>query len=192
MPYSLTMKYRIFDLILASVATIVFFIPFWIIFVLVKLTSPGPAIHWSKRVGRNNIIFLMPKFRTMRTDTPQVATHLLDGKNFLTPIGGFLRKTSLDEITQLISVLKGDMSLVGPRPALFNQYDLIELRTKHGVHTLLPGVTGWAQINGRDELSIPDKVQFDLFYLTNKSIFLYFKIILMTVCNVILRKNISH
>lgn len=186
------MKYRIFDLILAGFASIIFFIPFWVVVFLVKITSKGPAIHWSKRVGKNNVIFLMPKFRTMRTDTPQVATHLLDGKSYLTPIGGFLRKTSLDEIPQLISVIKGEMSLVGPRPALFNQYDLIEFRTKHGVHTLNPGVTGWAQINGRDELSIPEKVEYDKFYLENRSLTLDIKIIFLTVGKVLLRKGIVH
>lgn len=186
------MKYRLLDLFLGLIAGIIFFIPFWIIVVLVKITSPGPAIHWSKRIGKNNQIFLMPKFRTMRIDTPQVATHLLDGKSYLTPIGGFLRKSSLDEIPQLISVLKGDMSLVGPRPALFNQYDLMELRTKHGVHTLLPGVTGWAQINGRDELSIPEKVEFDADYLRRKSLGFDIKIIFLTALKVVLRKGISH
>lgn len=186
------MKYRLLDLFLATVASIIFFIPFWIILIFVKLTSPGPAIHWSKRIGKNNQIFLMPKFRTMRIDTPQVATHLLEGKSYLTPIGGFLRKSSLDEIPQLISVLKGDMSLVGPRPALFNQYDLMELRTKHGVHTLLPGVTGWAQINGRDELSIPEKVKYDADYLKKKSLSFDLKIIFLTALKVVLRKGISH
>lgn len=186
------MKYRLLDLFLGLIAGIIFFIPFWIIVVLVKITSPGPAIHWSKRIGKNNQIFLMPKFRTMRIDTPQVATHLLDGKSYLTPIGGFLRKSSLDEIPQLISVIKGDMSLVGPRPALFNQYDLMELRTKHGVHTLLPGVTGWAQINGRDELSIPEKVEFDADYLKRKSLGFDIKIIFLTALKVVLRKGISH
>ncbi len=186
------MKYRLLDLFLGLIAGIIFFIPFWIIVVLVKITSPGPAIHWSKRIGKNNQIFLMPKFRTMRIDTPQVATHLLDGKSYLTPIGGFLRKSSLDEIPQLISVIKGDMSLVGPRPALFNQYDLMELRTKHGVHTLLPGVTGWAQINGRDELSIPEKVEFDADYLRRKSLGFDIKIIFLTALKVVLRKGISH
>lgn len=186
------MKYRIFDLVITSFALIVFFVPFWIIVIFVKLTSKGPAIHWSKRIGKNNNIFLMPKFRTMRIDTPQVATHLLDGKSYLTPIGGFLRKTSLDEIPQIISVLKGDMSLVGPRPALFNQDDLIEYRTQVGVHTLKPGVTGWAQINGRDELAIPKKVELDKYYLENKSLLLDFKILILTVVKVVLRKGIIH
>jgi O-antigen biosynthesis protein WbqP len=186
------MKYRIFDLVLASVATIILFVPFWVIYLLIRLTSPGPALHWSKRIGKNNLTFLMPKFRTMRIDTPQLATHLLDGKSFLTSIGGFLRKTSLDEIPQLISVLKGDMALVGPRPALFNQDDLKELRTKYNVQTLLPGVTGWAQINGRDELSIPDKVSFDVEYLKNKSLWFDFKILLLTVLKVLMRKGVTH
>lgn len=192
MPYLAPMKYRLLDLFLGTVAAVIFFLPFWIIVLLVKITSPGPAIHWSKRVGKNNHIFLMPKFRTMQMNTPQVATHLLNGKSYLTPIGGFLRKTSLDEIPQLISVLKGDMSLVGPRPALFNQYDLIELRTKHGVHTLLPGVTGWAQVNGRDELSISEKVKFDTDYLKKKSLSMHFKILTLTALRVVLRNNISH
>lgn len=192
MPYLAPMKYRILDLFLGAIAATIFFLPFWIIALLVKITSPGPAIHWSKRIGKNNVIFLMPKFRTMQMNTPQVATHLLNGKSYLTPIGGFLRKTSLDEIPQLISVLKGDMSLVGPRPALFNQYDLIELRTKHGVHTLLPGVTGWAQVNGRDELSISEKVKFDTDYLKKKSLSMNFKILTLTALKVVLRNNISH
>lgn len=186
------MKYRIFDLLLATAATIILFVPFWIIVIFIKLTSKGPAIHWSKRIGKNNKLFLMPKFRTMRIDTPQVATHLLDGKSYLTPVGGFLRKTSLDEIPQLISVLKGDMSLVGPRPALFNQYDLMELRTKNGVHTLLPGVTGWAQVNGRDALPIPVKVEFDKEYLDKRSILFDIKIIFLTAYKVISRSEISH
>lgn len=186
------MKYRIFDLILASFAAIILLIPFLVIALAIKLTSKGPAIHWSKRVGKNNIIFLMPKFRTMRIDTPQLATHLLDGQNYLTPIGGFLRKTSLDEIPQLISVLKGEMSLVGPRPALFNQEDLIALRTQRNVHMLLPGVTGWAQINGRDEISIPLKVKLDATYFEKRSLMFNCKIIFLTILKVILRKNIVH
>ncbi len=192
MPYFFPMIYRILDLIFALIASVIFFLPFWVIVVLVKLTSKGPAIHWSKRIGKNNQIFLMPKFRTMRIDTPQVATHLLDGKNYLTPIGSFLRKSSLDEIPQLISVLRGDMSIVGPRPALFNQYDLIELRTKAGVHVLAPGVTGWAQINGRDEISIKEKVKYDLEYFDKKSIAFDLKIVFLTAYKVLLRKNISH
>lgn len=184
---------RAVNIILSSIALIIFGIPFFIIWVLIRVTSPGNAVHWSKRIGKNNEIFLMPKFRTMRIDTPQVATHLLnDGKNYITPIGSFLRKTSLDELPQLWSVLKGDMSLVGPRPALFNQYDLMELRTKAGVHTLVPGVTGWAQINGRDELSSEEKVKFDKEYLERRSVMFDLKIIFMTAFKVLLRKGISH
>lgn len=171
---------------------VIFFVPFLIICVLVKVTSPGPAIHWSKRIGKDNKIFLMPKFRTMRINTPQVATHLLKGEQFLTPIGSFLRKSSLDELPQLWSVFIGDMNLVGPRPALFNQDDLKELRTSLGVHTIAPGVTGWAQINGRDELPIPEKVKFDKYYLENRSVIFDFKIILLTIYKVIKRSNIQH
>ena len=169
---------RLFDLILALVLLIIITIPFLVISLAVKLTSKGPIFHLSKRIGRNNQIFVMPKFRSMKADTPQLATHLLSSpRDFLTPIGGFLRKTSLDELPQILSVIKGDMSFVGPRPALFNQDDLKELRTKCGVHLLSPGITGWAQINGRDELPIPIKVQLDEFYLKNQSLFLDLKII---------------
>ena len=187
------MTIRIFNILSTLIAMLIFSIPFCIIWLLVRLTSPGPAIHWSKRIGINNSIFLMPKFRTMRIDTPQVATHLLsDGQKWLTPIGTFLRKSSLDELPQLWSVLKGDMSLVGPRPALFNQYDLRDLRTAHGVHLLHPGVTGWAQINGRDELSIEEKVVFDSEYKKKRSLAFDIKIIFLTIYKVVLRKNISH
>lgn len=186
------MTIRAFNIIVSLLAMVFFFIPFCIVWILVRVTSPGPAIHWSKRVGRGNAIFLMPKFRTMRIDTPQVATHLLDGKSFLTPIGSFLRKSSLDELPQLWSVFKGDMCLVGPRPALYNQDDLVELRTKANVHTLSPGVTGWAQINGRDELSIPDKVTYDKYYLDHRSFFFDLKIIFLTVYKVVRRSGISH
>jgi len=187
------MTIRIFNVFTTLVAMIIFSIPFIVVWLLVKLTSPGPAIHWSKRIGKNNTIFLMPKFRTMRIETPQLATHLLgDGKKYLSPIGSMLRKTSLDEIPQLWSVLKGDMSLVGPRPALFNQYDLMELRTKHNVHTIPPGVTGWAQINGRDELSIEEKVVYDKEYYERRSLFFDIKIIFLTVYKVLMRANISH
>jgi O-antigen biosynthesis protein WbqP len=159
----------------------------------VKLTSKGPAIYWSDRVGRDNTLFRMPKFRSMRTETPAVATHLLtDTTAWLTPIGGFLRKSSLDELPQLWSILVGDMSIVGPRPALFNQDDLIALRTEHGVHTLRPGLTGWAQVNGRDELPIPDKVRLDVFYLENRSFGLDLKTIWMTVGKVLRARDISH
>lgn len=187
------MLIRFFNILLSFLGILVLFIPFIVITLLVRLTSKGPAIHWSKRIGKNNIIFKMPKFRTMRIDTPQVATHMLkNGQNFLTPIGGFLRKSSLDEIPQLWSVLIGDMNLVGPRPALYNQDDLKELRTKQGIHNIAPGITGWAQINGRDELPIPVKVQFDKEYLDRRSILFDLKIIFLTIYKVILRADISH
>jgi O-antigen biosynthesis protein WbqP len=159
----------------------------------VRLTSRGPAIYWSDRVGRHNLIFRMPKFRTMRTDTPAVATHLLgDPKRYLTPIGSFLRKSSLDELPQLWSILKGDMSLVGPRPALYNQHDLIALRSEKKVDTLVPGLTGWAQINGRDELPIPDKVALDAYYLAHHSFLLDLRILFLTFFKVIKRDGITH
>jgi O-antigen biosynthesis protein WbqP len=155
---------RLLDLSLGLAAAVVFFIPLLILALLVKLTSKGPVLYWSDRVGRNNRIFSMPKLRTMRVDTPVVATHLLDNPaNYLTPIGGFLRKSSLDELPQLWSIVRGDMSIVGPRPALFNQQNLIEMRTEKGIHTLRPGLTGWAQVNGRDELPLPQKVALDAF-----------------------------
>jgi len=161
--------------------------------IIVSLTSPGPAIYWSDRVGQRNRIFKMPKFRTMRIDTPAVATHLLsDPEKALTPIGSFLRRTSLDELPQLWSILKGDMSFVGPRPALFSQYDLIALRTQYGVDALVPGLTGWAQVNGRDALPIADKVEFDLQYLQNRSFGMDMKILYMTFVKVIHRSGISH
>lgn len=159
---------------------------------LIKLTSHGPVIFWSDRVGMNNKIFKMPKFRTMRVDTPQVATHLLTEKSYLTSIGSLLRKTSLDELPQIYSVLMGDMALVGPRPALFNQDDLIALRTKNGINKLRPGITGWAQVNGRDEISIEMKVQYEIEYLKKRSIFFDFKILIMTFFKVILRADVSH
>ena len=160
---------------------------------LVKMTSNGPVLYWSRRVGRDNKIFRMPKFRTMRTDTPDVATHLLgDPDEFLTLIGNFLRKSSLDELPQLLNILKGDMSFVGPRPALFNQDDLIELRTEKGVHVLSPGLTGWAQINGRDELPIPVKVEFDEFYLKNRSFAFDMRIILQTFIKVFKCEGVRH
>jgi len=164
-----------------------------VIAVFVRLTSKGPALYWSDRVGVNNKIFKMPKFRTMRIDTPVMATHLLkDPDAYLTSIGSFLRKTSLDELPQLWSVLKGDMSFVGPRPALFNQDDLIALRTEKGVHRLIPGITGWAQINGRDELPIPVKVSFDEYYLHHRSLVLDIKIIFLTLFKVIRREGVRH
>lgn len=184
---------RSFDLFLALIASILLFIPIIIVALLVKFTSVGPVIYWSDRVGRHNKIFKMPKFRTMRTDTPAVATHLLpDPKKFLTPLGSFLRKSSLDELPQLWSIIVGDMSFVGPRPALFNQDDLIAMRTEHGVDELLPGLTGWAQINGRDELPIPEKVKLDVDYLRQRSFFLDIKIIYLTFLKVVRRDDITH
>lgn len=182
---------RAVDLSLAIVAAMILALPMLVIAALVRWTSPGPALYWSRRVGRNNQIFLMPKFRSMRTDTPQLATHLLtDSDKWITPIGKLLRVTSLDEIPQLYNILRGDMSIVGPRPALFNQDDLIALRTTCGVSEILPGLTGWAQINGRDELSIPDKVKLDEFYLHNQSLMLDLKIVLLTFFKVLRRDGI--
>jgi O-antigen biosynthesis protein WbqP len=184
---------RFIDLILCLVALIILIIPIIIIAILVRCSSKGPSIYWSKRVGLDNNIFLMPKFRTMQIDTPAVATHLMkDSSVFLTPIGGILRKFSLDEIPQLYSILKGDMSFVGPRPALFNQDDLISLRKEKGIDKLTPGVTGWAQINGRDSLSIPDKVNLDFEYLNKQSILFDFLIIKSTIVKVIGKNDISH
>ncbi len=163
---------RIFDLTLAGFLLCFLSIPILVVGLMVKLTSKGPVLYWSDRVGINNTIFRMPKFRTMRINTPAVATHLMKNSDvYLTPIGSFLRKFSLDELPQLYSVLKGDISFVGPRPALYNQDDLIELRTKKGIDKLIPGITGWAQVNGRDELPIPIKVEFDEYYLKNRSFF---------------------
>lgn len=184
---------RLFNILLSLIAGTLLLIPFLIVCILVKLTSEGPIIHWSKRIGKNNKIFLMPKFRTMKINTPQVATHLLqNGTNYLTPIGSFLRKSSLDEVPQIWSVIVGDMNFVGPRPALFNQDDLMELRTQLGVHKIAPGVTGWAQINGRDELPIPEKVKFDKEYLEKRSIWFDLKILFLTVYKVVRRSNIQH
>lgn len=184
---------RIFDVFLAVLATFFLLVPILGVAILVRLTSKGPALYWSNRVGRHNKTFQMPKFRSMRVDTPTVATHLLaDPKVYLTPIGSFLRKSSLDELPQLWSILVGDMSFVGPRPALFNQFDLIELRTQRGVHELLPGLTGWAQVNGRDEIPIPDKVKLDAAYLHSRSIWFDTRILWMTLIKVINRDNVSH
>jgi len=184
---------RTFDFTTALILLLLFSFPIFIIALLVKLTSRGPVLYWSDRVGKGNTIFKMPKFRTMKVDTPAVATHLLDDPDrFLTPIGKFLRKSSLDELPQLLSIIRGDMSFVGPRPALFNQDDLVELRTKKGIHVLTPGLTGWAQINGRDDIPIPAKVQFDEYYLKNMSFFFDFKILLMTFIKVIRKENVSH
>jgi O-antigen biosynthesis protein WbqP len=184
---------RCFDLFLALLALTVLVWPMLLVALAVRLTSQGPALYWSDRVGKDNAIFKMPKFRSMRTDAPAVATHLLDKPEaWLTPIGSFIRKTSLDELPQLWCILKGDMSFVGPRPALFNQHDLIDLRTQQGVHQLVPGLTGWAQINGRDELSIPEKVGFDATYLRTKSLAIDIKIIWRTFTQVLRSKGISH
>ncbi|WP_442761781.1 sugar transferase [Malikia spinosa] len=184
---------RIFDLTLALCAAMILTLPIALVAIAVRLTSPGPALYWSNRVGRNNQIFRMPKFRSMRVGTPAVATHLLtDPKAHLTPIGSFLRKSSLDELPQLWSILVGDMSFVGPRPALFNQDDLIALRTECGVHQLVPGLTGWAQVNGRDELPIPQKVALDAEYLKNQSLWLDIKILWLTFIKVLRSDGVTH
>lgn len=184
---------RLFDLLLALSAGFFLLIPIVIVALVVRLTSPGPVLYWSDRVGRDNRIFKMPKFRSMRVNTPAVATHLLaDPASFLTPVGSFLRKSSLDELPQLWSILKGDMSFVGPRPALFNQDDLIALRTEKGVHHLVPGLTGWAQINGRDELPIPQKVALDEDYLHKKSFGFDLWIVWLTFLRVLRRDGVSH
>lgn len=184
---------RLFDIFFVVCSISVLWLPLLVVAVLVKLTSKGPILYWSDRVGKDNKIFQMPKFRTMRTDTPAVATHLLqDPSKHLTSIGGILRKSSLDEMPQLWSILKGDMSIVGPRPALFNQHDLIELRTNSGVSQLLPGLTGLAQIKGRDNLSIPEKVVFDIEYLKNQSFLLDLKIIFLTFVKIVRRADVSH
>ena len=184
---------RIFDLILAIFIFLILLISLLIIAVLIIATSKGPALYWSERVGKNNKIFKMPKFRSMLTNTPAVATHLLDNPgSYLSPIGDFLRRSSLDELPQLFSVLKGDMSFVGPRPALFNQDDLIALRKEKSADKLLPGITGWAQVNGRDELSIPDKVVLDVEYLNRKSFWFDVKILWMTFLKVVKRDGVSH
>ncbi len=184
---------RLADLILALIAATILSIPFIIVALMVRFTSTGPVIYWSNRVGRYNKIFRMPKFRTMRVDTPAVATHLLSNPDqYLTPVGSFLRKSSLDELPQLWSILVGDMSFVGPRPALYNQDDLIALRTEKNVHTIVPGLTGWAQINGRDELPIPQKVELDAYYLQHQSLFLDIKILFLTFFKVIKRDGVTH
>jgi O-antigen biosynthesis protein WbqP len=184
---------RLFDLAVALVAAVFLALPIVITALAVRLTSPGPVLYWSDRVGRHNRIFKMPKFRSMRIDTPAVATHLLQNpEQWLTPMGSFLRKSSLDELPQLWSILKGDMSFVGPRPALFNQDDLIALRSEQGVHELVPGLTGWAQVNGRDELPIPQKVQLDVEYLERRSLLFDIKILWMTALKVLARDGVSH
>mgnify|MGYP001617992646 CR=1 FL=1 len=184
---------RLFDFTMSLFLLVVFSLPMLLVAFIVKVTSKGPVLYWSDRVGKNNTIFKMPKFRTMKIETPAVATHLLSNPDlYLTPIGKFLRKSSMDELPQLISILRGDMSFVGPRPALFNQDDLIELRTQKGVHLLTPGLTGWAQINGRDELPIPVKVEFDEYYLMHRSVLFDLKIILFTALKVVRREGVMH
>jgi O-antigen biosynthesis protein WbqP len=184
---------RLFDFLLALLLLVLLALPFGLLAVAIKLSSRGPVLYWSDRVGRGNRIFTMPKFRSMRTDTPAVATHLLTSpEQYLTPIGSFLRKTSLDELPQLWSILCGHMSFVGPRPALFNQHDLIALRTQHGVDQLVPGLTGWAQINGRDELSIADKVGFDAQYLHARSLHLDMQILWKTFTKVYKSEGVTH
>lgn len=184
---------RVLDLTLALMVAAVLALALLLVALAVKVTSPGPALYWSARVGRHNAIFRMPKFRSMCIDTPAVATHLLDKpEQYLTPIGSFLRKSSLDELPQLWSILKGDMSFVGPRPALFNQHDLIALRTERGIDALLPGLTGWAQINGRDELPIPTKVEMDTYYLQHRSLRLDLVILWRTALKVLRRDGVAH
>ena len=184
---------RLFDLFLAAACAVCMLIPIMVVVILVRVTSPGPVLYWSDRVGRRNRIFRMPKFRSMRVGTPAVATHLLQNPgSYLTPIGTFLRKSSLDELPQLWSILKGDMSFVGPRPALFNQEDLVAQRTALGVDHLVPGLTGWAQVNGRDELPIPDKVALDAEYLHRQSFWMDIRIIILTAIRVLRRDNVKH
>jgi len=184
---------RLFDLAMCLGALVLCALPLLVVALLVRLTSPGPVLYWSDRVGRYNRTFRMPKFRSMRVGTPALATHLLDDPaRYLTPIGSFLRRSSLDELPQLWSILVGHMSFVGPRPALFNQDDLIALRTEQGVHKLVPGLTGWAQINGRDELPIPEKVKLDLEYLHRRSLWFDLRILWLTVVKVFRRDGVSH
>ena len=184
---------RCFDILLGSIALLALFAVLSLVAIAVKLTSSGNLLYWSQRIGKDNTVFLMPKFRTMRSDTPVVATHLLTNPDaYLTPVGKFLRTTSLDELPQLYSILMGHMSFVGPRPALFNQDDLIELRTRAGVHVLTPGLTGWAQVNGRDELPIPEKVELDKVYLQKQSWFFDLQILLLTFVKVVRREGVVH
>ena len=184
---------RLFDIIAALDLLLLLGIPMLLLTALIRLTSKGPALYWSDRVGINNHIFKMPKFRSMRVDAPQLATHLFEKpEQYLTPIGGFLRRSSLDELPQLFSIIKGDISFVGPRPALFNQDDLVALRTQKGIHVLVPGLTGWAQINGRDTIPIPQKVDLDEWYARNCSFLLDIKILFMTVFKVMRTEDISH
>jgi O-antigen biosynthesis protein WbqP len=187
------MMKRLFDFFLACIASVCVVLPIVVVGVLVRLTSIGPILYWSDRVGRDNKLFKMPKFRTMRVDTPPVATHLLsEPDQYLTPIGCFLRKSSLDELPQLWSIIKGDMSFVGPRPALFNQDDLIELRSQCGVHRLMPGLTGWAQVNGRDEIPIPQKVKLDVEYMQKKSFLFDLYVLWLTFLKVVRGDGVSH
>lgn len=184
---------RLFDLVLTLFLALILALPISIVAIVVLLSSKGPVLYWSNRVGKCNNIFKMPKFRTMQVGTPAVATHLLsDSGQYLTPVGSFLRKSSLDELPQLWSILVGDMSFVGPRPALFNQDDLITLRTQYGIDKLLPGLTGWAQVNGRDELSIPVKVQYEVEYLNKQSFWFDVKILGLTFLKVVRRAGVSH
>ena len=187
------MQKRIFDLLVSLLAIILFLIPMLLVAIAVNLSSPGPILYWSNRVGRNNTIFCMPKFRTMRVNTPVLPTHLLQNANtFITPIGSFLRKTSLDELPQLYCIILGHMSLVGPRPALQNQQNLIDVRTALDIHTLTPGLTGWAQVNGRDEIPLDLKVKYDKEYLDQKSFLMDLKILLMTAWKVIRVQDVTH
>ena len=187
------MTKRALDILIVLLAGCALLIPIALVALAVKLTSPGPVLYWSDRIGRHNRIFRMPKFRSMRTDTPVVATHLLESpERWLTPIGSFLRRSSLDELPQLWSILKGDMTLVGPRPALHNQHDLVALRTERGVHMLTPGLTGWAQVNGRDEVPVEQKVEFDAWYLANRSLALDLRILVLTGIKVIRKEGVAH
>jgi len=189
----MTAQKRIFDLVLAAFLLILTLPLFAIAALAVKLSSPGPVIHWSKRVGRGKKMFMMAKFRTMRTDAPQLPTHLMkESEKYVTPVGSFLRRTSLDELPQLINVIKGEMSFVGPRPALFNQDDLVALRDRHGINDLVPGITGWAQINGRDDIAIPAKVELERYYFENRSFLLDLRILFLTAFNVIKGQGVRH
>ena len=184
---------RVFDFVIAVVMLVLLLIPIFLVAIGVRATSKGPVLYWSARVGRGNLIFKMPKFRTMRSDTPQLATHLMiDPDEYLSLIGTFLRRTSLDELPQLFSILKGEMSFVGPRPALFNQDELIALRADQGVNNLMPGLTGWAQVNGRDTLPIPEKVALDVEYMERQSLWFDMKILWLTVLKVVRRDGVSH
>jgi O-antigen biosynthesis protein WbqP len=184
---------RLLDLVMAATALVILAVPIIVVAIMVKLTSRGPALYWSDRVGRHNRNFRMPKFRTMKVETPALATHLLTNPDaYLTPVGAFLRRSSLDELPQMWSILRGDMSFVGPRPALFNQDDLIALRTREGVHELTPGLTGWAQVNGRDDLSIPDKVKLDSEYLSRRSLSMDARIIILTLVRALKGEGVAH